>query len=194
MARSSVRGGGDAVPLRLHDLCPRGRADADHVAVVDGLEVVGPHGQGAQGQAGLAVGVEGLRGLHRADQEVHRAGRDAIAEVRRDRRDEGHRLAEDRVAQVRGGNGRGRRRRLDRLRERCHTILEDAAQRMRVGRLDIVIAHDKRAQADGRLAVEPTMDVEHVAKAVAYMASLPLDANVQFMTVMAAKMPFIGRG
>jgi NAD(P)-dependent dehydrogenase (short-subunit alcohol dehydrogenase family) len=49
-------------------------------------------------------------------------------------------------------------------------------------------------QADGRLAVEPRVDVEHVAKAVVYMATLPLDANVQFMTVMATKMPFIGRG
>ncbi|HEX6351208.1 MAG TPA: SDR family oxidoreductase [Candidatus Dormibacteraeota bacterium] len=50
------------------------------------------------------------------------------------------------------------------------------------------------AQADGRIEVEPRMDVAHVASAVAYMASLPLDANVQFMTVMATKMPFVGRG
>ena len=50
------------------------------------------------------------------------------------------------------------------------------------------------AQADGRLAVEPTMDVADVARAVVYMASLSLDANVQFMTVMATKMPFVGRG
>ena len=49
-------------------------------------------------------------------------------------------------------------------------------------------------QAHGEIAVEPTMDVENVAKAVVYMASLPLDANVQFMTVMATKMPYIGRG
>ncbi len=49
-------------------------------------------------------------------------------------------------------------------------------------------------QADGSMAVEPTMDVEHVARAVAYMASLPLDANVQFITVMATHMPYIGRG
>ena len=49
-------------------------------------------------------------------------------------------------------------------------------------------------QADGRLAQEPTMDVDDVARAVVYMATLPLDANVQFMTVMATKMPFIGRG
>ena len=49
-------------------------------------------------------------------------------------------------------------------------------------------------QADGRMAVEPRMDVAHVASAVVYMASLPLDANVQFMTVMATKMPYIGRG
>ena len=49
-------------------------------------------------------------------------------------------------------------------------------------------------QAHGAIAVEPTMDVEHVANAVVYMAGLPLDANVQFMTVMATKMPFVGRG
>jgi NAD(P)-dependent dehydrogenase (short-subunit alcohol dehydrogenase family) len=49
-------------------------------------------------------------------------------------------------------------------------------------------------QADGSLAAEPTMDVECVARAVVYMASLPLDANVLFLTVMATKMPFVGRG
>jgi len=49
-------------------------------------------------------------------------------------------------------------------------------------------------QADGSTAVEPTMDPREVARAVVYMASLPLDANVQFMTVMATKMPFVGRG
>jgi NAD(P)-dependent dehydrogenase (short-subunit alcohol dehydrogenase family) len=49
-------------------------------------------------------------------------------------------------------------------------------------------------QANGTVAVEPTMDVEAVAKAVVYMASLPLDANVLFLTVMASKMPFVGRG
>jgi NAD(P)-dependent dehydrogenase (short-subunit alcohol dehydrogenase family) len=49
-------------------------------------------------------------------------------------------------------------------------------------------------QANGELAVEPTMDVSAVARAVVYMASLPLDANVQFLTVMATKMPFVGRG
>jgi NAD(P)-dependent dehydrogenase (short-subunit alcohol dehydrogenase family) len=49
-------------------------------------------------------------------------------------------------------------------------------------------------QADGTLAPEPTMDVEHVARSVVHMASLPLDANVQYVTVMATKMPFVGRG
>ncbi len=49
-------------------------------------------------------------------------------------------------------------------------------------------------QADGSVAVEPTMDAADVGRAVAFMASLPLDSNVQFMTVMATKMPFIGRG
>lgn len=49
-------------------------------------------------------------------------------------------------------------------------------------------------QADGSVRPEPRMDVGHVAEAVLYMANLPLDANVQFMTLMATKMPFIGRG
>jgi NADP-dependent 3-hydroxy acid dehydrogenase YdfG len=49
-------------------------------------------------------------------------------------------------------------------------------------------------QADGTIAVEPVMDVAQVASSVLHMASLPLDTNVQFMTVMASAMPYIGRG
>ena len=49
-------------------------------------------------------------------------------------------------------------------------------------------------QANGSTMVEPRMNVDAVAKAVVYMASLPLDANVLFMTVMATKMPYVGRG
>ena len=49
-------------------------------------------------------------------------------------------------------------------------------------------------QADGSTMVEPRMDADDVARAVVYMASLPLESNVQFMTVMATKMPYIGRG
>jgi NADP-dependent 3-hydroxy acid dehydrogenase YdfG len=49
-------------------------------------------------------------------------------------------------------------------------------------------------QADGSLRQEATMDVQHVADAVVHMASLPLEANVQSMTIMATQMPFIGRG
>jgi NAD(P)-dependent dehydrogenase (short-subunit alcohol dehydrogenase family) len=49
-------------------------------------------------------------------------------------------------------------------------------------------------QPNGTVAPEPVMDVQHVARAVLYMASLPLEANVLFMTVMATKMPFVGRG
>ncbi|MCX6632433.1 MAG: SDR family NAD(P)-dependent oxidoreductase [Candidatus Solibacter sp.] len=49
-------------------------------------------------------------------------------------------------------------------------------------------------QANGTLAVEPRIDLRHVADAVVYMANLPLDANVQFLTVMATNMPFVGRG
>ena len=49
-------------------------------------------------------------------------------------------------------------------------------------------------QPNGTVAREPTFDPDHVARAVVYMAGLPLDTNVQFMTVMATKMPYIGRG
>lgn len=49
-------------------------------------------------------------------------------------------------------------------------------------------------QADGSVKPEPLMDVEHVGRAVLHMANLPLDVNVQFMTIMATKMPFVGRG
>ena len=49
-------------------------------------------------------------------------------------------------------------------------------------------------QANGTTIVEPRMDVKHVGSAVLYMANLPLDANVQFMTIMATQMPFVGRG
>src|SRR5712691_1084556 len=63
-----------------------------------------------------------------------------------------------------------------------------AATEMTQGMVEGVI------QANGEIEVEPRIDVQLVARAVLYMASLPLDANVQFMTVMATKMPFIGRG
>jgi NAD(P)-dependent dehydrogenase (short-subunit alcohol dehydrogenase family) len=70
------------------------------------------------------------------------------------------------------------------------------------GQIDIGNAHTEMAarmamgvpQANGEIAIEPLMDVAHVASAVLYMASLPLEANVQFLTVMATKMPFVGRG
>lgn len=51
-----------------------------------------------------------------------------------------------------------------------------------------------KPQADGTMQPEPTMDVNHVAEAVLHMCQLPLESNVQFMTIMATKMPFIGRG
>ncbi|MFL5207885.1 MAG: SDR family oxidoreductase, partial [Microvirga sp.] len=56
------------------------------------------------------------------------------------------------------------------------------------------VATQGALQPDGTTRVEPRLDVEDVARAVVYMATLPLDANVQFMTVMATKMPFVGRG
>ena len=49
-------------------------------------------------------------------------------------------------------------------------------------------------QADGSVKSEPVMDVDNVSQAIVYMASLPLDANIQTLTVMATKMPFVGRG
>jgi NAD(P)-dependent dehydrogenase (short-subunit alcohol dehydrogenase family) len=80
--------------------------------------------------------------------------------------------------------------------------LEGRPYRIACGQIDVgnaatdmttAIGHGVR-QADGSIVAEPVMDVAHAASAVLYMASLPLDANVQFMTVMATKMPFIGRG
>ena len=49
-------------------------------------------------------------------------------------------------------------------------------------------------QADGSVAVEPLLDLAHVASAVLYMASLPIDINVQYMSILPTKMPFVGRG
>lgn len=66
-----------------------------------------------------------------------------------------------------------------------------------IGNADTAMAekmHNGVPQANGSIAAEPTMDPEQVARAVVYMASLPLDANVLFLTVMATKMPFVGRG
>jgi NAD(P)-dependent dehydrogenase (short-subunit alcohol dehydrogenase family) len=82
------------------------------------------------------------------------------------------------------------------------TALDGRAFDINCGQIDIGNAatemtarmKDGVPQADGTLAAEPTMDVEHAARAVLYMANLPLDVNVPFMTVMAAGMPFMGRG
>jgi NAD(P)-dependent dehydrogenase (short-subunit alcohol dehydrogenase family) len=82
------------------------------------------------------------------------------------------------------------------------TALDGRAYDIACGQIDIgnaatemTLAMTKGVpQADGSFAVEPVMDVKAVAEAVVFMAGLPLEANVQFMTVMATKMPFIGRG
>src|SRR5436305_9615628 len=82
------------------------------------------------------------------------------------------------------------------------TALDGRRYGIACGQIDVGNAHtDMTArmkegvlQANGEVAVEPTMDVEHVARAVVYMASLPPDANVLFLTVMASTMPFVGRG
>jgi NAD(P)-dependent dehydrogenase (short-subunit alcohol dehydrogenase family) len=80
--------------------------------------------------------------------------------------------------------------------------LEGRAHDIACGQIDIgnaatdmtTVMEQGVLQADGTIAAEPTMDVGHTAAAVVYMAGLPLDANVEFMTIMATKMPFIGRG
>ena len=82
------------------------------------------------------------------------------------------------------------------------TSLDGRAHDIACGQIDIGNAASEMTQrmttgvpqANGTLMVEPRMDVKHVADAVVHMASLPLEANVQFMTVMATKMPFVGRG
>ena len=83
------------------------------------------------------------------------------------------------------------------------TSLDGRAHDIACGQIDIGNAATEmtvpmRAQGvlqpDGSSMLEPTIDPAHVARAVVYMATLPLDANVQFMTVMATKMPFVGRG
>ena len=82
------------------------------------------------------------------------------------------------------------------------TSLDGRKYDIACGQLDIGNARTEMAarmangvpQANGEVAVEPLMDPENVARALLYMASLPLDANVQTMTVMATKMPFVGRG
>ncbi len=77
---------------------------------------------------------------------------------------------------------------------RAHDI---ACGQIDIGNADTEMAQRLKAgivQANGTTLAEPTMDPDDVGRAVAFMADLPLDANVQFMTVMATKMPFIGRG
>ncbi|MEQ1516617.1 MAG: SDR family oxidoreductase [Usitatibacteraceae bacterium] len=82
------------------------------------------------------------------------------------------------------------------------TSLDGRKYDIACGQIDIGNAHTDLAarmasgvpQANGEIAIEPLMDVQIVADAVLHMASLPLTANVQFMTVMATKMPFVGRG
>ncbi len=82
------------------------------------------------------------------------------------------------------------------------TALDGRAYDIACGQIDIGNAatemtarmSDGVRQANGEMMVEPRMNVDAVARAVVYMATLPLDANVQFMTVMATKMPYIGRG
>ena len=82
------------------------------------------------------------------------------------------------------------------------TALDGRKYDIACGQIDIGNADTEMAakmkqgvpQANGEIAAEPTMDVDHVALAVVHMASLPLDANILFLTVMATNMPFVGRG
>jgi NAD(P)-dependent dehydrogenase (short-subunit alcohol dehydrogenase family) len=78
--------------------------------------------------------------------------------------------------------------------------LDGRAYNIACGQIDIgnagkeMTGKPRSLQANGEMVVEPRMDAKHIGEAVVYMASLPLDANVQFMTVMATNMPYIGRG
>jgi NAD(P)-dependent dehydrogenase (short-subunit alcohol dehydrogenase family) len=80
--------------------------------------------------------------------------------------------------------------------------LDGRADNIACGQIDIGNAITERTermaagilQPDGAIRPEPRLELQHVVDAVLYMASLPLEANVQFMTVMATKMPFVGRG
>lgn len=82
------------------------------------------------------------------------------------------------------------------------SALDGRAFNIAVGQIDIGNASTEMTrrmasgvlQADGSTAIEPTIDASHIAKAVSYMASLPLEANTLSMTVMATQMPFVGRG
>jgi NAD(P)-dependent dehydrogenase (short-subunit alcohol dehydrogenase family) len=82
------------------------------------------------------------------------------------------------------------------------TSLDGRAHDIACGQIDIGNAASEMTQrmtsgvpqANGTMMIEPRMDVKHVADAVVHMASLPLEANIQFITVMATKMPFVGRG
>ena len=74
------------------------------------------------------------------------------------------------------------------------TIQADYQEKRAKALSDRSSAVSYQAEANGEIAIEPLMDVANVASAVVYMAGLPLTANVQFMTVMATKMPFVGRG
>ena len=82
------------------------------------------------------------------------------------------------------------------------TSLDGRKYDIACGQIDIGNAATERTermavgvpQASGSVAVEPRLDLDHVARAIVYMATLPLEANVQFMSVMATKMPFVGRG
>jgi NADP-dependent 3-hydroxy acid dehydrogenase YdfG len=82
------------------------------------------------------------------------------------------------------------------------TSLDGRAYNIACGQIDIGNAATEMTQrmeagvmqANGTTMAEPRMDVEHVAQAVVYMAGLPLESNIPFMTVMATKMPLIGRG
>jgi NAD(P)-dependent dehydrogenase (short-subunit alcohol dehydrogenase family) len=72
-----------------------------------------------------------------------------------------------------------------------------ACSQIDIGNVDTTMAQSMKTgmpQANGNMAIEPTFDVKHVTDALLYMASLPPDTNVQFITVMATQMPFIGRG
>jgi len=105
---------------------------------------------------------------------------------------------------VRSGRQRIEFQRGETASDRCHTLAAVDGRHFDIacGQIDIGNAATSRnedtargrLQATGSVEAEPRIEVKHVARAFVYMATLPLDANVQFMTVMATKIPYIGRG
>ena len=114
------------------------------------------------------------------------------------------RLAEREVREIgeAGDTMQAQRQRLDEVADETSGRLRALGQTLadqgdRIGNAATEMTDPMEAgimQSHGSMAVEPRFDVEHVAETIVYIANLPLDTNIQFMTIMATKMPYIGRG